>query len=185
MMRIFPLPMTLPRLALLVVAAVGLMRSAAPLYAAEETGCAAFLWPIAKEQAAFARPDLPVVTSGAAHGPWSVEAFVLKLKPQVEAHLPTPPSAKPMKAVAKPFAGFVLFQAPAQAAVYHVTLSKPAWIDVVQKGAPVPAAAFTGAHNCPSVHKSVRFELTKAPIVLEISGADVDTIKIAIVPAVD
>jgi hypothetical protein len=35
------------------------------------------------------------------------------------------------------------------------------------------------------VHKSVRFELAKAPIVLEISGADVETIKIAIVPAVD
>jgi hypothetical protein len=143
------------------------------------------LWPVAKERAAFARPDLPVVEPGAARGPWGEQAFLLNLKPQAEASLPMPPSGAPMRKVEKPFAGSVSFEAPPAAGVYHVTLSGAAWIDVVQGGALVPAAAHTGAHDCPDVHKSVRFELTKAPVVLQISGAPSDAIKIGIVPAVD
>ena len=177
--------MMLPRLASLVAAAAGLLLAAAPLCAAEDTGCAAFLWPIAKEQAAFARPDLPTIESGAKLGAWSEQAFALKLKPQAEAALAVPPSGEPMTKVDKPFAGTVTFDAPAAAGVYHVTLSGPAWIDIVQGGALVPAAAHTGAHDCPDVHKSARFELAKAPLVLEISGSKAEVIKVGIVPAVD
>ena len=166
-------------------AAAALMLAAAPAMAAEDTGCKAFLWPIAKEQAAFARADLAVVESGAKRGAWAEQAFALKLKPQAEAALPMPPSGAPMMKVDKPYAGTVAFDAPAAAGVYHVTLSRPAWIDVVQGGASLPAAAHTGSHDCASVHKSVRFELAKAPIVLQISGSGAATINVAIVPAVD
>jgi hypothetical protein len=162
-----------------------MLAAAPPAGGAEHSGCAAFLWPIAKEQAAFARPDLPTVSSGTARGAWTEQAFALKLEPQAQAVLPVPPGGKPMTKVDKPFAGTVTFDAPAAAGVYHVTLSAPAWIDLVQGGTPLQAAAFTGAHDCASVHKSVRFELTKAPLVLEISGAPAAAIKIAIVRAVD
>lgn len=47
------------------------------------------------------------------------------------------------------------------------------------------AAAHTGAHDCADVRKSVRFELAHAPVVLQISGAGADSIKIGIVPATD
>jgi hypothetical protein len=158
---------------------------AAPASAAEPTGCASFLWPITKEQAAFARPDLASVESGSARGPWREQAFTLKLKPQAEAKLAMEPSGTPKRKVEKPFAGMVTFEAPTEAGVYHVTLSAAAWIDVIQDGAALPAAAHTGAHDCPDVHKSVRFELNKAPLVLQLSGADAQTVKVGIVPAID
>lgn len=153
--------------------------------AAEPTGCAAFLWPIAKEQTAFARADLPAVASGAKQGAWSEQAFLLQLKPQSEVALPLQPSGEPARQADKPYAGTVAFEAPVEAGAYHVTLSGPAWIDVVQDGALLPPAAHTGAHDCPDVRKSVRFELTKAPVVLQISGSATPTVKIGIVPAVD
>jgi hypothetical protein len=185
MMKSASLPMTLPRLVSLVVAAVGLMLAAALARAAEDTGCKAFLWPIAKEQAAFARADLPTIESGSARGIWREQAFALKLKPVAEVSLPMPSSGQPMGKVEKPFAGFVAFEAPPEAGVYHVTLSGAAWIDVVQGGQELQAAAHTGAHDCPDVHKSVRFELKAAPLVLEISGSKAEVIKVGIVPAVD
>ncbi len=165
-------------------AVLGHALSVAPARAVD-TGCASLLWPVAKERAAFARPDLPVVVSGAALGTWREQAFALELKPQAEAALPMPPSGQPMTKVAKPFAAMASFAAPSKAGVYHVTLSRPAWIDVVQGGVLLPAAAHTGAHDCRDVHKSVRFELGVAPLVLEISGAGAGTIKVGIVPAVD
>ncbi len=179
----FATPASGVRYGAIATAAVGLMLVAAPVRAAEDTGCKAFLWPIAKEQAAFARADLPTVSSGAARGAWTEQAFALK--PAAEVALPVAPSGKPMTKVDKPFAGIVTFDAPAVAGVYHVTLSGSAWIDLVQGGAPLQAAAFTGAHGCARVHKSVRFELGKAPLVLEISGSKAGVIKVAIVRAVD
>lgn len=153
--------------------------------AAQDTGCAALLWPVAKEKAAFARADLPEVAAGTALGPWTEQAFVMKLVPQKAADLPTPPSGAPHAKADETFAGTVAFDAPTEAGAYHVTLAAPAWIDIVQDGKQLPAAAHTGAHDCPHVRKSVRFELTKAPLVLQISGAPTDTIKIALVPAID
>jgi hypothetical protein len=166
-------------------AALGLVLAAASAQAAEETGCKALLWPIAKEQAAFARPDLAIVESGSVRGPWGEQAFALKLEPAAEAALATPPSGAPHGKIDKPYAGTVTFEAPAEPGAYHVTLSQGAWIEVVQGGRALEAAAHTGAHDCPDVRKSVRFELTKAPLVLQISGAGADTVKIGIVPATD
>lgn len=166
------------------IAAVGLLLAAAPVSAAEENGCDVLLWPVAKELAAFARPDLPTIETGATRGAWAEQAFALKLKAQEDVKLPVEPSGTPMSEAEKAYAGTVAFAAPAAAGVYHVTLSTPGWIEVAQNGAGLPAAAHTGAHDCP-VHKSVRFEVSKAPVVLQISNAPTDSIKIGIVPAVD
>ena len=112
------------------LAAAGLfLLAGVPAHAAEKTGCSAFLWPVAKEQAAFAKADLAVVEAGAARGAWGEQAFALKLRPQAEAALPKPPSGAPHGKIEKPYAGTVSFEAPAEAGAYHVTLSAPAWID--------------------------------------------------------
>lgn len=166
------------------IAAAGLLLAAKPLSAAEENGCDVLLWPVTKELAAFARPDLPTIETGATRDAWAEQSFALKLKPQENVKLPVEPSGTPMSDAQKAHAGTVTFEAPAAAGVYHVTLSGPAWIEVAQKGAGLPAAAHTGAHDCP-VRKSVRFEVSKAPVVLQISSAPADSIKIGIVPAVD
>jgi hypothetical protein len=166
------------------IAAAGLLLAAAPLSAAEENGCDVLLWPVTKELAAFARPDVPTIETGANGGAWVEQAFALKLKPQEDVKLPVEPSGTPISEAEKAYAGTVAFEAPAAAGVYHVTLSAPGWIEVVQNGTGLAAAAHTGAHDCP-VHKSVRFEVSKAPIVLQISNAPADAIKVGIVPAVD
>ena len=41
----------------------------------------------------------------------------------------------------------------------------------------------SGAKNCPGLRKSVRFNLDAVPVVLQISGAPAESIKIAIRPA--
>lgn len=169
----------------LALAGVGAFLLQAAPALAEENGCADLLWPVAKEKAAFARSDLPALSAGAKDNAWGEQAFELKLVPEADAKLPTAPSGAPHVKADKTFAGTVAFKAPSEAASWHVTLSAPAWIDVVQDGAQLEAVAHTGgAQNCP-IRKSVRFELKTTPIVLQISGAIKDTIKIGIVPATD
>lgn len=63
---------------------------------------------------------------------------------------------------------------------YQVTLSHEAWIDIVQAGAYRPSGEFSGVHGCPGLRKSVRFEFSAAPLVLQLSGASAPVIKIAI-----
>jgi len=169
----------------LALASVGAFLLQATPVLAKDGGCADLLWPVAKEMAAFARADLPALSAGAKDNAWGEQAFELKLVPEADAKLPTSPSGAPHVKAEKIFAGTVTFKAPSEAESWHVTLSAPAWIDVVQDGAQLEAIAHTGgAQNCP-VAKSVRFELKTAPIVLQISGASKDTIKIGIVPAID
>lgn len=169
----------------LALASLGALILQATPAVAEENGCADLLWPVAKELAAFARSDLPVLPAGATDHSWGEQAFELKLVPEADIKLPAPPSGAPHVKADKTFAGTVAFKPPGEAASWHVTLSAPAWIEVLQNGAPLEAAAHTGGvQNCP-VRKSVRFELKTAPVVLQISGAAKDTIKIGIVPAID
>jgi hypothetical protein len=170
------------RILVAAAAAVGLILAAAGPAAA---GCDEFLWPVDTEKAAFARPDLPALDTGATQGAWAAgTAFTLKLKPQQDVKLAVAPTGG-MSKVKKPFAGIVTFKAPSEAGLYHVTMSAPAWIEVIQDGAPLPAMAFSGAHECPGVRKSVRFEIKSAPVVLQLSGSPAESIKIAIVPARD
>ena len=54
---------------------------------------------------------------------------------------------------------------------------------MIQGGKHLPAADHTGARECPGLRKSVRFEVSAAPVVLQVSGAHADTIKVALRPA--
>ena len=64
-----------------------------------------------------------------------------------------------------------------------MTLSAEGWIDLVQNGAPLDSADHSGAKNCPGLRKSVRFNVGAAPVVLQISGAPAESVKVAIRPA--
>lgn len=50
----------------------------------------------------------------------------------------------------------------------------------MQKGAALDSAAHSGVKDCPGLRKSVRFKIGDAPVVLQISVAPADTIKVAI-----
>jgi len=55
-------------------------------------------------------------------------------------------------------------------------------IDVAQDGAYQPSLDFSGVHGCPGLRESVRFELKKVPLILQLSSASAPVLKIAIRP---
>jgi hypothetical protein len=61
-----------------------------------------------------------------------------------------------------------------------VTLSEEAWIDVVQDGRYARSVGSSRRSDCPGLRKSVRFQLGAAPFVLQLSGADSDSVAVAI-----
>ncbi|MCJ2120032.1 hypothetical protein MKK65_26250 [Methylobacterium sp. J-001] len=155
--------------------ATGLVAISVSAAMAEDApACATFAWSVAREQTAFAEPNLSALTSGSAL-PREAVAAQLTLKPAAEIALPVP-SERP----AKPdtFSGFVTATVPA-AGTYQVTLSDEAWIDVSQDGrSTLKPAAHSGKAGCPGVRKSVRFALDAGPVTIEISRAAHPQIKL-------
>jgi hypothetical protein len=151
---------------------------AAPALADEPVGCDKFKWPLDKERATLTGTDLPKVVSGS-QIKWPLPfATMMSLNPFAETKLPIPPEHAPKSDGS--FAGFVQIPAPAKAGTYKVTLSSEGWIDVVQDGHRLKSAAATGATGCAGVRKSVKFELSATPFVVQISSVGSDTIGIAI-----
>lgn len=146
-------------------------------------GCESFKWPLDKERAAFGDAGLEKVGSGAARGAWKEQAFALSLVPVAEVTYALPPAKKAKDASGVQFGGMLAFAAPDKAGAYQVTLSGEGWIDLVQGGATLSSADHSGAKNCPGLRKSVRFNVDAAPVVLQISGAPAESIKVAIRPA--
>jgi hypothetical protein len=151
---------------------------AAPALADEPVGCDQFKWPIDKERATLTGTDLPKVVSGS-RIKWPLPfATMMSLNPFAEAKLPIPPERAPKSEGS--FAGFVQIPTPAKVGTYKVTLSSEGWIDVLQDGRRLKSVAATGATGCAGVRKSVKFELSATPFVVQISSVGSDTIGIAI-----
>jgi hypothetical protein len=81
------------------------------------------------------------------------------------------------------FAGYVRLGGSPGPQATLVTLSADAWIDVVQGGHYVKSAAFSGVHDCPTMRKSVRFELAPGPFAVQLSGVAGETITMTVTPA--
>jgi hypothetical protein len=144
----------------------------------EPVGCDKFKWPLDKERATLTGTDLPKVASGA-HISWPLPwAATIGLVPLAEAKLPTAPERAPK--TPDTYAGFVAAAAPKQPGTYRVTLSSAGWIDLVQDGHTVKSSDFSGATGCDGVRKSVKFNLTAQPFVIELTSVPADTIGIAV-----
>jgi hypothetical protein len=141
-------------------------------------GCESFKWPLDKERAAFDDATLEKAASGAARGPLTEQAFALTLVPVKDVAFTVQPGKKKQDG----FGGLVAFDAPEKPGVYQVTLSGESWIDLVQEGKALNSSDHSGAKNCPGLRKSVRFMIGAAPVVLQISNAVADTIKVGIRP---
>ncbi len=153
--------------------------SSCPAWAQDASGCAKFKWSVAREQTAFAAPDLPNVESGQSL-PGVVSAAIVKLQPQAEVRFDRPPARKPKAAT--PFAAVLKLAPLAAPGTYQITLSDEAWIDVLQVGKEVRSAGFSGQPDCPGVRKSVKFPLQAGEITVQISGVRTDSIKVDVLP---
>ncbi len=144
----------------------------------EPSGCDKFKWPIERERAALTAPDIARLASGSEQAALPSSAIRLGLVVPSEAKLPSPPERAPKDGT---FAGFTSIKS-ATAGPYTISLSAGAWIDVVQDGHVLKPLAFSGATDCSGIRKTVKYQLSAQPFVLQISGAREDAVAIAILP---
>ena len=150
-----------------------------PLGAAQaQDGCDKFAWPLTHERTLFAATNKVAVKAGDTLPALPSAAVTLQLRPGNEVKFAMPPERKPK---AEKWSGGTLhFPALAKPGIYQVTLSDEAWVDVVQDGRYARSVGHSGRGDCPGLRKAVRFELTAAPFVVQVSGAEVDTVAIAV-----
>ena len=154
---------------------------AAPAWAADEpSGCDKFKWPIERERAALTAPDRAKLASGGELAGLPATGVTLALVAAADANLPTPPERVPKEGT---FAGFAnIIKAAPKAGLYTVSLSSGGWVDVVQDGHFLKPTAFSGATDCDGIRKTMKYELTATPFVVQVSGTSDNSISIAILP---
>jgi hypothetical protein len=154
--------------------------AAAPAFAAEEpSGCDKFKWNIDHARAALTAPDRAKINSGNEFTALPATGVTISLVAPADAKLPTPPERAPKDGT---FAGFAKFPAVPKAGSYTLSLSSGAWVDLVQDGHFLKPTAFSGATDCDGIRKTVKFDLTATPFVLQISGARENSLSIVIQP---
>ncbi|MGO8911903.1 MAG: hypothetical protein ACLQDM_21605 [Bradyrhizobium sp.] len=158
-----------------------MLLATAPARAAEEpSGCDKFKWNIDRERAALTAPERVKLASGGEVATLPSTGMTLGLSAPAEAKLPTPPERAPKEGT---FAGFTNFKAPPKAGIYTVSLSAGAWVDVVQDGHALKPKAFSGATDCDGIRKTMKYEISASPFVLQVSGTKENSISIAILPS--
>ena len=155
--------------------------AAAPAWAAEEpSGCDKFKWNIDRERAALTAPERVKLSSGSDVAGLPSTGMTLALTTPADAKLPTPPERAPKDGT---FAGFTRLTAAPKAGIYTISLSAGAWIDVVQDGHFLKPKAFSGATDCGGIRKTMKYEISASPFVLQVSGARENSLSIAILPS--
>jgi hypothetical protein len=150
-------------------------------WAAEEpSGCDKFKWPIEHERAALTAPDRVKLASGGELAALPATGITLSLSAPAEAKLPSPPERAPKDGT---LAGFAGFKSAPKPGLYTVSLSAGAWIDVMQNGHFLRPKAFSGATDCDGIRKTMKYEISAGPLVLQISGSKESSISIAILPS--
>jgi hypothetical protein len=158
-----------------------ILLAAGPARAAEEpSGCDKFKWNIDRERAALTAADRLKLASGSELAAMPSTGMTLALAAPGDAGLPTPPERAPKEGT---FAGFTVFKSSPKAGVYTVSLSAGAWVDVVQDGHALKPKAFSGATDCDGIRKTMKYEISASPFVLQISGTKENSVSIAILPS--
>ena len=155
--------------------------AAVPAFAAEEpSGCDKFKWNIDHARAALTAPDRAKLNSGSELAALPTTAMTIALVTPANAKLPAPPERAPKEGT---FAGFTKVTAAPKAGSYTISLSSGAWIDVVQDGHFLKPTAFSGATDCEGIRKTMKYDLSASPFVLQISSARQNSLSIAILPS--
>jgi hypothetical protein len=157
-----------------------MLLGAVPAWAADEpSGCDKFKWNIDQERAALTSPDRVKLASGAELAAVPSTGMTVSLTAPADAKLPTPPERAPKEGT---FAGFISVKS-IKAGIYTVSMPTGAWIDLVQDGHVLKPKAFSGATDCDGIRKTVKFELSASPFVLQLSGTRDNSISVAILPS--
>jgi hypothetical protein len=157
-----------------------MLLGAVPAWAADEpSGCDKFKWNIDHERAALTSPDRVKLASGAELAAVPSIGMTVSLTAPADAKLPTPPERAPKEGT---FAGFISVKS-IKAGIYTVSMPTGAWIDLVQDGHALKPKAFSGATDCDGIRKTVKFELSPSPFVLQLSGTRDNSISVAILPS--
>jgi len=152
---------------------------ASPAFAAD--GCDRFAWPLTQERQQLAAAQTVTAKAGDMLAGLPRSALVFHLAPPGDARFAMPPERKPKMATW--FGGALSLPAPAESGIYQITLADEAWVDLVQNGRYARSVGSTGRSDCPGVRKSVRFEVTASPFVLQVSGVTADRITLTVAPA--
>ncbi len=153
----------------------------APAWAAEEpSGCDKFKWNIDRARAALTAPDRVNLASGGDLAAVPSTGMTIALRTPSEAKLPSPPERAPKDGT---FAGFANIKAAPKAGLYTVSLSAGGWVDVIQDGHFLKPKAFSGATDCDGIRKTMKYEISAAPFVLQVSGTKENSVSIAILPS--
>jgi hypothetical protein len=153
---------------------------ATPAWAEEPVGCDKFKWPVEKEVTALRAPDLKVIASGSNVSTVPFAGTIV-LTPVAAIKLSRPPEQAPKDGT---FAGLLSVEGR-DAGTYSVSLSEPAWVDVLQNNQFVKAKAFSGVQGCEGIRKVVHFELTAEPFVVQFSGVPAGRLSIAVMLTAD
>ena len=155
--------------------------AAAPALAAEEpSGCDKFKWNIDHARVVLTATDRVKLSSGSELAAVPAMGVTLALVAPADAKLPSPPERAPKDGT---FAGFAKVTSAPKAGSYTISLSNGAWVDVVQDGHFLKPTAFSGATNCEGIRKTMKYDLSASPFVLQISGARENSLSIAILPS--
>jgi hypothetical protein len=160
--------------------ALTLLASTAACAAEEPSGCDKFKWPIERERAALTAADRVKLASGSEVAALPSSGMTLALLTLAEARLPTPPERAPKDGT---YAGFANFKGTPKPGLYTINLSAGAWVDVIQDGHALKPKGFSGATDCEGIRKTMKYEISASPFVLEISGARDNALAVAILPA--
>ena len=153
----------------------------APAWSAEEpSGCDKFKWDIEHERAALTASDRIKLVSGGELNVLPSTGMIIALRAPAEAKLPSPPERAPKEGT---FAGFASFKNPPKAGIYTISLSAGGWVDVMQDGHFLKPKAFSVATGCEGIRKTMKYEISQNPFVLQVSGTREDSISIAILPS--
>ena len=158
-----------------------LLLGAGRAWAAEEpSGCDKFKWPIERERAALTAPDRIKLVSGGELTALPATGITLALRAPGEAKLPSSPERAPKEGT---FAGFANIKAAPKAGLYTISLSAGGWIDVMQDGHFLKPKGISGATDCDGIRKTMKYEISASPFVLQISGSKEESVSVAILPS--
>ena len=160
--------------------ALVLFGTSAAFAAEEPSGCDKFKWNIDRERAALTAPDRIKLASGGDLAALPSTGMLISLRAPGEAQLPSPPERAPKDGT---FAGFASIKGTPKAGLYTVSLSAGGWVDLVQDGHFLKPKAFSGATDCDGIRKTMKYELSASPFVLQVSGSRDASISIAILPS--
>jgi hypothetical protein len=160
-----------------------LLLTGATVATAADDPCTGGKWDITQEHALFSKaPEAISAGKDLTSAPvmTAQKMYELALSPQTGVTFILPPAKKMLADGA--FAGLVHMQVPA-AGAYRVSLDQGFWIDVVGNQKFIESTDFGGVPGCTAPRKVVIFNLPAGDLVLQISGAMKDHVRVTLTPA--